>query len=443
MIFDFAFQLSAAMLPAKAQPINKAPANEMVNASITEKGDLKIIPSKTSAAGDFDFIAGNWTVANKKLKTRLNNCNSWDNFSARQEAKIILNGIGNTDRFYANLNGTSFEGMTLRLFNPKTKLWSIYWADSNTGKLDVPVTGSFENNVGHFYAEDIYNGKKVIVMFKWDKTDPANPIWSQAFSADNGKTWEWNWYMNFEKTGNTDKDPELSEKQNIKVLELRNYILKPGKRDDFISYFEKHFITSQNILGGFVLGQFRIRDADNRFLWFRGFTDMSSRSVYLPEFYRKSLVWQKYKAGANALIADNDDVHLLKPLNDSGINTNSFAKHKGIVVIDYYTANEGQLDELISLYKTKYTFYLQTIGISNSSLWVSETIPNDYPSLPVIQDKNLLVVITFYKDEVDYQSKLKLADRNTEVEGELKKLVKSKETLINYPTEKSFGKVVE
>ena len=443
MIFDFAFQLATAMLPANAQVKPNASNNEVVNASITERGELKVIPSKTSSASDFDFLAGNWNIANKKLKSRLQNSNEWESFNARQDVKLILNGIGNTDRYYANLNGKDFEGMTLRLFDPKTKLWSIYWADSNNGKLDIPVVGSFENNIGRFYTKDTYKGKKVIAMFKWDKTNPDKPVWSQALSADNGKTWEWNWYMNFEKTRNAAKNPELSENQNIKVLELRNYILKPGKRDDFINYFEKHFITSQNILGGYVLGQFRTKNADNRFLWFRGFNDMSSRSTYLPEFYRKSLVWQKFKAGANALIDDNDDVHLLKPLNDTGINTNSFAKHKGIVVIDYYTANAGQLDQLISLYQNKYASYLQSAGVNNSSLWVSELTPNDYPSLPVIQDKNLLVVITFYKDEVEYESKLKLVENNKDLQYRIKKLIKGQNTLINYPTEKSFGEVVE
>jgi hypothetical protein len=443
MIFDFAFQLATVMLPANARVKPKAPNNEVINASITERGGLKVIPSKTSSANDFDFLAGNWNITNKKLKYRLQNSNDWESFNAIQDVKLILNGIGNTDRYYANLNGKDFEGMTLRLFEPKTKLWSIYWADSNLGKLDIPVVGSFENNIGRFYTKDTYKGKKVIAMFKWDKTNPDKPVWSQALSADNGKTWEWNWYMNFEKTSGAAKDPELSENQNIKVLELRNYILKPGKRDDFINYFEKHFITSQNILGGYVLGQFRIKNADNRFLWFRGFNDMSSRSIYLPEFYRKSLVWQKFKASANALIEDNDDVHLLKPLNDTGINTNRFAKHKGIVVIDYYTANAGQLDQLISLYQNKYASYLQSAGVNNSSLWVSELTPNDYPSLPVIQDKNLLVVITFYKNEADYLSKLKLAESNVELQEALKKLVQRKETLVNYPTEKSFGEVVE
>jgi len=443
MIFDFAFQLSAAILPTNGRTINKSVNNEMVNASINKAGKLTIVPSQTSSKNDFDFLAGDWAIVNKKLKTRLNHCTEWDNFDARQDVTIILNGIGNTDKYYAKLNGANFEGRTLRLFNPKTKLWSIYWADSNEGKLDVPVVGSFENNIGRFYTRDVYRGKKVITMFKWDKTDPAKPVWSQAFSEDNGKTWEWNWYMNFEKNTSSGKDPELSENQNIKVLELRNYILKPGKRDEFINYFEKHFITSQNLLGGYVLGQFTIKNIDNRFLWFRGFDDMSSRSIYLPEFYRKSLVWQKNKAGANALIDDNDDVHLLRPLNDSvnGINTNTFAKHKGIAVVDYYKATEGKLGGLTEVFKTKFTPYLQSVGINNFSLWVSELRLNDFPSLPVIQDKNLLVVITFYSDEATYQSKLKLVEGNTDLQGEIKKLVKSKETLVSYPTERSFGEV--
>jgi len=33
------------------------------------------------------------------------------------------------------------------------------------------------------------------VVFRWDTTDKENPVWSQAFSDDNGKNWEWNWYM--------------------------------------------------------------------------------------------------------------------------------------------------------------------------------------------------------------------------------------------------------
>jgi hypothetical protein len=155
---------------------------------IHSNGELVITPSSTSSVNDFDFFVGYWNIFNRKLKTRLNGCSEWIEFEAYGEMKIILNGIGNTDNFKTTLDGKPFEGMTLRLFNPLTKLWSIYWADSNKGVLDPPVLGSFDNSTGEFYGKDIFNGKEIIVKFKWDKTDPRKPVWSQAFSEDKGKT---------------------------------------------------------------------------------------------------------------------------------------------------------------------------------------------------------------------------------------------------------------
>lgn len=160
-----------------------------------EKGELIITASDSSSKNDFDFFKGKSNIINKKLKTRLSNCTEWIEFQSTQEMYTILNGIGNIDNFLATFDGEPFEGMTVRLFNPLTKLWSIYWSDSNTGVLDKPVVGSFENKVGHFFSKDIYENKDVIQAFRWDVRDEKNPVWSQAMSDDKGKTWEWNWYM--------------------------------------------------------------------------------------------------------------------------------------------------------------------------------------------------------------------------------------------------------
>jgi hypothetical protein len=169
---------------------------KMVNATINAKGDLVITASKTSSANDFDFLAGKWTMDNKRLKTRLNNCTEWVEYQSDDENfGPMLNGIANIDIYrtsYNQVNDKPYEGLTLRLFNPQTKLWGLYWVDSNTGVLDPPVVGSFEGSVGTFYCKDIFQGKPILVMFKWDKTDPNNPVWSQAFSPDKGKTWEMN-----------------------------------------------------------------------------------------------------------------------------------------------------------------------------------------------------------------------------------------------------------
>jgi hypothetical protein len=72
--------------------------------------------------------------------------------------------------------------------------------DTNGMMMDQhPVTGSFEKGVGKFYAQDTFDGKEILVIYQWDATDANKPKWSQAFSIDNGKTWEWNWEMRLSK----------------------------------------------------------------------------------------------------------------------------------------------------------------------------------------------------------------------------------------------------
>jgi hypothetical protein len=171
----------------------------MKGLTFNQDGDLVITPALSSSQNDFDFFIGKWKIKNRKLKTRLNNCTEWLEFEANQEVYKALNGLANIDHFHTSFDGIPFEGMTIRLFNPLTKLWSIYWADSKAGVLDVPVVGSFENKIAHFYAKDIFQNKDILVVFRWDASDSHNPVWSQAFSGDRGKTWEWNWYMYMSK----------------------------------------------------------------------------------------------------------------------------------------------------------------------------------------------------------------------------------------------------
>jgi len=171
----------------------------MQEQTFNKAGDLKIVVSESSSRKDFDFLVGKWNVHNRTLKMRLNNSNEWAEFEAFAECRKILNGFGNIDSFQMVRDGKPQEGMALRLFNPKTRLWSIYWANSDSVVLDVPQVGSFENRIGRFYARDTFDGKEIVVQYYWDATKADVPRWSQAFSADNGRTWEWNWYMTFHR----------------------------------------------------------------------------------------------------------------------------------------------------------------------------------------------------------------------------------------------------
>jgi hypothetical protein len=166
----------------------------LVNAKLSPAGKLEITASPTSSKHDFEFATGKWLMKHKMLKKRFENNNEWVEFESTDENfGMMLDGLGNTDLYKATRDGKPFEGFTLRLFNPQTRLWSLYWVSSLTGVLDPPVVGSFEGDIGRFYAHDVFQGKPIIMMFVWDKSNPDEPTWYQAFSADNGKTWEWNW----------------------------------------------------------------------------------------------------------------------------------------------------------------------------------------------------------------------------------------------------------
>jgi hypothetical protein len=103
----------------------------------------------------------------------------------------------------------------LRLFDPQTRLWSIYWAESQNGMLDIPVVGSFDGEKGNFFANDHFSGQDILLQFEWDVTDPTQPLWRQAFSADQGNTWEWNWYMYFSKSDQDVSQQLLKNEQQL------------------------------------------------------------------------------------------------------------------------------------------------------------------------------------------------------------------------------------
>jgi hypothetical protein len=172
---------------------------EIPKLTFNATGDLMITASPTSSMRDFDFFEGKWRLHNRKLKVRLGNSSAWEEFESSQEMYKVIKGLGNVDNYLATFDGVPFEGMSVRLFNPQTRLWSIYWADSNQGILQPPVAGSFENGIAHFFAKDTFNGRDIVVVFRWDARDKNKPVWSQAFSADKGETWEWNWYMYFSR----------------------------------------------------------------------------------------------------------------------------------------------------------------------------------------------------------------------------------------------------
>jgi hypothetical protein len=63
-------------------------------------------------------------------------------------------------------------------------------------RADEPgQTGSFENGVGIFGADDMDGDKPIKIRGTWDQITPTSCRWSQAVSRDGGRTWDENWVM--------------------------------------------------------------------------------------------------------------------------------------------------------------------------------------------------------------------------------------------------------
>ena len=156
------------------------------------------IDQENDGRHDFDCYLGTWNVFNRRLARRLVGSRKWEEFNATSDVRAVLGGIGNVEEYRSVFpDGQPLVGMTVRVFDPSTRLWSLYWADSRHGQLAPPVVGRFQNGIGEFLGDDLQDDVPVKVLFRWSEMSPIFARWEQAKSADGGETWEWNWEMIF------------------------------------------------------------------------------------------------------------------------------------------------------------------------------------------------------------------------------------------------------
>jgi hypothetical protein len=161
-----------------------------------------------SAASHFDFLIGRWQVHHRRLKERLAGDTRWDEFGGSSELRTLMNGRANVDDNVIDLPGGSYRAVTLRSFDPASKQWAIWWLDGrHPHQIDAPMVGGFEHGVGTFYADELFNGTPIRVRFLWSNITAESCQWEQAFSADEGRTWETNWIMSFTRAPQQSTSP--------------------------------------------------------------------------------------------------------------------------------------------------------------------------------------------------------------------------------------------
>jgi hypothetical protein len=185
----FRTQLLLCILLAAMQPL-PVRAQQSANAPSTSTPP---VASKRDGQRDFDFEIGNWKTRLSRRLRPLTGSTTWVEYEGTTVVRKVWNGRANLVELEVSGSAGRIEGLSLRLYNPESRQWSLNFSNSAGGTLSEPVFGEFKNGRGEFYGQELFNGRVIMVRFVISDITPDSCRFEQAFSDDGGKTWEVNW----------------------------------------------------------------------------------------------------------------------------------------------------------------------------------------------------------------------------------------------------------
>lgn len=177
--------LSLALLAVVAPLPAAAQTETATNAPLPE--------ARRDGQHDFDFEIGTWRTQLKRLVDPLSGSKTWVEYEGTTVVRKILGGRANLVELDVQGPAGRIEGLSLRLYDPQARQWSLNFSNIKTGTLSPPSIGSFSNGRGEFYSKETLDGREILVRFVISDITATSCHFEQAYSADGGKTWEINW----------------------------------------------------------------------------------------------------------------------------------------------------------------------------------------------------------------------------------------------------------
>ena len=149
--------------------------------------------SSRNGSHDFDFEIGTWKTHLWRLVDPLTGSTKWVEYEGNTIVRKIWDGRANLVELVADGPAGRFEGLNLRLYDRRSRQWSLNFAGSKSGTLSQPTIGEFNNGRGEFFSQETLNGRAILVRFVISDITPDSCRFEQAFSDAGGKNWEANW----------------------------------------------------------------------------------------------------------------------------------------------------------------------------------------------------------------------------------------------------------
>ena len=180
--------LAGSLLFVAQTPGASAQQNSDASKAISQQS-----PAERDGQHDFDPLVGRWKYHLKRRLHPLTGSSTWVELDGTGECFKVWGGRAQLDTIEVDGSTGHIEGLTLRTYDPRSRQWRLYWANSKNGIIDPPQVGEFKNGRGEFSAKDTINGKSILVRYVWTDMTTTSPHFEQSFSDDGGKTWEVNW----------------------------------------------------------------------------------------------------------------------------------------------------------------------------------------------------------------------------------------------------------
>lgn len=144
---------------------------------------------------DFDFEIGTWTSEVRVLRNPLSGKPPvWAEYRGTSLVRSLMDDRANSVELSVAGPAGKIEGISLRLYDPGARRWSLNFASLRDGAMTPPVIGAFgADGRGIFYGHDRLGERAIRVRFVITPVSADEARFEQAFSADEGATWEVNW----------------------------------------------------------------------------------------------------------------------------------------------------------------------------------------------------------------------------------------------------------
>jgi hypothetical protein len=159
--------------------------------------EARAAPVLKDGAHDFDFEFGRWKAHIARRLKPLTGSRVWVDYDGISTVRPVWGGRANLGELDVAGSAGRIQGMSLRLYDAKTRQWKIRWANAADGALGEPMVGGFAGGRGLFYNQEELDGRAILVRFIFSNFTATSFRIEQAFSDDGGRSWEVNWISEF------------------------------------------------------------------------------------------------------------------------------------------------------------------------------------------------------------------------------------------------------